>query len=279
MRYQSRVSEIANPHDLTHLSRAETRLSVVLARPKRIAILCVVALAGLCWISLGFIAAGSETWAVQIWAMLCRPAAAGDWSDLAIVAPMWAAMTLAMMLPTAGPMILTYAEIADTAARKDERVVSPLVLTAGYVAVWLGFALVATILQATLTRAALLDAGQAGVMLAGGIFVLAGLYQFSPLKHACLTQCQRPFPFFFSRWTTLPAGVFQLGLRQGLYCLGCCWAMMLLMFAVGVMNVIWMAGLGMIMTIEKMTATPRFAHVAGVAFMAIGAGLVVSGLV
>ena len=273
------MSEIAHPHDLTHLSAAETRLSAVLARPKRIAIICVVALAGFGWIALGFIAAGSDTWAVQVWAMLCRPAGAGDWSDLAVVAPMWAAMTLAMMLPTAGPMILTYSEIADTAARKDEPVVSPLVLTAGYVAVWLGFALVATVLQAMLTRAALLDAGQAGVVLAGGIFVLAGLYQFSPLKRACLTQCQRPFPFFFSRWTTRTGGVFRLGLRQGLYCLGCCWAMMLLMFAVGVMNVIWMAGLGMVMAVEKMTATLRFARVVGAAFVAIGAGLVVSGLV
>ena len=95
----------------------------------------------------------------------------------------------------------------------------------------------------------------AGALFSGALFVGAGLYQFSALKHACLTLCQRPFPFFFANWTTEPRGVFRLGLRQGLYCLGCCWAMMLVMFAVGAMNVVWMAALGIVMTVEKMTAT------------------------
>ena len=124
-------------------------------------------------------------------------------------------MTLAMMLPTAGPMILTYAEIADTAARKREPVVSPLILTAGYVAVWLGFALAAASLQWVLARAGLLDGGSVGRLVGGTIFLGAGLYQFSALKQACLTLCQRPFPFFFSNWTTERSGVLRLGLRQG----------------------------------------------------------------
>ena len=107
-------------------------------------------------------------------------------------------MVLAMMLPTAGPMILTYAEIADTAARKRETVVSPIVLTAGYVAVWLGFALAAAVLQTSLPQAALLGPTMraASPWFAGAIFLFAGGYQFSSLKHACLTRCQRPFPFF-----------------------------------------------------------------------------------
>ena len=169
-----------------------------------------------------------------------------------------------MMLPTAGPMILTYAEIADTAARKREPAASPLVLTAGYVAVWLGFALAATALQFALTQPALLDAGRGeSRWLAGAIFIGAGLYQFSALKQACLTLCQRPFPFFFANWTAEPRGVFRLGLRQGLYCLGCCWALMLVMFAVGAMNVVWMAALGVVMTIEKMTTTARFSRCRG----------------
>jgi len=189
------------------------------------------------------------------------------------------AMTLAMMLPAAGPMILTYAEIADTAARKREPVVSTLVLTAGYVAVWLGVALVAASLQFTLARAGLLDGGSVGRLIGGTIFLGAGLYQFSAFKQACLTICQRPFPFFFSNWTTETSGVFQLGMRQGLVCLGCCWAMMLVMFAVGAMNVVWMAGLGVLMTIEKLTTTPRFSEIVGFAFVSIGFGMVVSSVV
>ena len=107
-----------------------------------------------------------------------------------------------------------------------------------------------------LTRLALIDAGMAPAsgLFSGAIFIAAGVYQFTPLKHACLTQCQRPFPFFFAHWQTTASGVFRLGLTQGLYCLGCCWAMMLVMFAVGVMNVVWMAALGMVMTIEKIGA-------------------------
>jgi predicted metal-binding membrane protein len=86
--------------------------------------------------------------------------------------------------------------------------------------------------------------------------------------------CQRPFPFFFANWTTATRGVFVLGLRQGLYCFGCCWALMLVMFAAGSMNVLWMAALGALMTIEKLTTTVRFSRALGVAFIAIGIALV-----
>ena len=110
-----------------------------------------------------------------------------------------------------------------------------------------------------LAHAGLLDGGKAGTLVGGMIFVGSGLYQFSALKQACLTKCQRPFPFFFANWTTEASGVLRLGLRQGLTCLGCCWAIMLLMFAVGAMNVVWMAALGVLMTIEKMTTTANSA--------------------
>ena len=154
----------------------------------------------------------------------------GSWgaSGFALVALMWGAMALAMMLPSAAPMILTYAEIADTAARKGETIVTPFALAAGYTVIWLGFALVATLAQFAFTRAALIDAGMASVsgLFSGAIFIAAGAYQFTALKDACLRQCQNPFPFFFTHWETTARGVFRLGVRQGIYCLGCCWAMM-----------------------------------------------------
>jgi predicted metal-binding membrane protein len=180
------------------------------------------------------------------------------------------------MLPSAGPMILTYADIAETAARKGEPIVSPLLIAAGYSLVWLGFAAVATLAQFVFTRAALLDTGMASAsgLFSGAIFIAAGLYQFSALKHACLRQCRLPFPFFFAHWQTTARGVFRLGLQQGLYCLGCCWAMMLVMFAVGVMNVIWMAALGIVMTLEKIASGSRFTYVAGAALIAVGVAFV-----
>jgi predicted metal-binding membrane protein len=269
MRYWFMVTDFAHDQRLTHLSESETRLSGALARPRRIAFACVVVFTAAGWMAIAMMSAGPISWQA-----LCRPAAAGGWSGLSLAAPMWIAMTLAMMLPTAGPMILTYAEIADTAARKREPVVSPLVLTAGYVAVWIGFAVAAALLQFVFASAGLLDAGKLSLLIGGTVFVGAGLYQFSTLKQACLALCQRPFPFFFANWTTTRSGVMGLGLRQGMACLGCCWAMMLLMFAVGAMNVVWMAGLGVVMTIEKLSAGSRFSKVLGVAFFAIGLGMV-----
>ncbi|HTQ83208.1 MAG TPA: DUF2182 domain-containing protein, partial [Pseudolabrys sp.] len=164
------------------------------------------------------------------------------------------------------------------AARKGERIVTPLMLAAGYAAVWLGFAAAATVTQLALTRAALLNSGLAAAsgLFAGAIFIAAGLYQFSALKQACLNQCRHPFPFFFSNWATTPRGVFRLGLKQGVFCVGCCWAMMLVMFAVGVMNVVWMAGLGIVMAIEKIGTGRWFTRAVGIALILAGLAFVLS---
>jgi predicted metal-binding membrane protein len=214
--------------------------------------------------------------------VLCRPSSTGPTAAQAgLVFAMWCAMALATMLPTAGPMILTYAELAETAARKGEPAASPLWLIAGYVAVWFGVAAPFAALQVLLARLSLLDPAMATAspLFSGAALIGAGCYQFSALKHACLTQCQRPFRFFFANWTEQPGGVLRLGLRQGLYCLGCCWAMMLVMFAVGVMNVVWMAMLGVIMTIEKLGTTPRFSRTLGVVFIGVGAAFIVSAMI
>ncbi len=264
------MSEAAD-RDPTHLPPAASRLGAAFARPKVLAAVCVLALAGLGWLALGLIYSGMSAYDALCQA-LTMPHGAWGARGFAIVASMWSAMTLAMMLPSAAPMILTYAEIADTAARKGERIVSPFVLAAGYTSVWLGFAVLATLAQFAVTRAALIDSAMqsASGLFSGAIFIGAGVYQFSALKHACLKQCQGPFPFFFANWATTPRGVFRLGVRQGLYCLGCCWAMMLVMFAVGVMNVIWMAGLGMVMTFEKIGTGKRLTYTVGVALIAGG---------
>ncbi len=277
------MSEAAD-HELSHLPPAAGRLGAVFARPKVLAVICVVALAGLGWLYLALLLARMGGTVMPfgnaIVEVLCRPLPDGSWSltGFAIVALMWSAMTFAMMLPSAAPMILTYAEIADTAARKGEQVVSPFMLAAGFMVVWLGFAAAASVAQLALTRAALIEPSMASAsgLFSGAIFIGAGVYQFSALKHACLTQCQHPFPFFFANWATTPRGVFRLGLRQGLYCVGCCWAMMLVMFAVGVMNVVWMAALGMVMTIEKIGTGKRLTHAVGVTLLAVGAAVVVS---
>jgi predicted metal-binding membrane protein len=268
------VSEFVHDQVSTSLSAADTRLSAALVHPKRIALGVVAALTALGWLSLALMSARAPS----LWQVLCQPGGAAGPAGLALAAGMWSAMVLAMMLPTAGPMILTYAEIADTAARKREPVVSPMVLTAGYVMVWLGFALGAAVLQWTLASAGLSLEGALARAGGGALFIGAGLYQFSTLKRACLAVCQRPFPFFFANWTTEPRGVLRLGLTQGLHCLGCCWAMMALMFASGAMNPVWMAALGALMTIEKLATTPRVSEAMGIGFAAAGLALLASAL-
>ena len=170
----------------------------------------------------------------------------------AALAAMWALMAVAMMLPTAAPMIRTYCDIAETAAARGMAVVNPLVLVAGYLAVWLGAAILFAGL--TLMVAGRVGPGRAGpeaVALSSAVLAVAGLYQLSPLKHACLKKCREPFATLFARWSLRSGDIFRLGVGQGMWCLGCCWAMMLVMFAVGVMNVFWMALLSVFMLAEK----------------------------
>jgi predicted metal-binding membrane protein len=253
-----------------------------LARPKVLAIGCIAVLVAAGWIYLALTLAGMS--GVTALEVLCRPmfGTSGVGPEQALLLfVMWCAMALAMMLPTAIPMILTYADLGATAAAKGEPAASPLILTAGYILVWLGTAVVLAALQLALARLALIDSGMqsASPLFSGAVFVAAGAYQFSALKRACVTQCQHPFRFFFANWTAEPRGVFRLGVRQGIYCLGCCWAMMVLMFAMGVMNVLWIAVLGAIMTIEKVNTTTRFSHALGVVFIGVGAVFIASSVI
>lgn len=241
------------------------RIGEAFARPRMLAVACIVMLTGLGWLYCGV-----EIGRSSGFVLLCRPINAGV-RDFALVASMWCAMTFAMMLPSAGPMILTYTEIAETAAGKGMRVVSPLVLASGYLSIWILFSVAAAFAQVLFANSL---APVAIGPLSGALVIGAGLYQFTPLKQACLNHCQRPFPFFFANWKTTQRGVFQLGLKQGVYCLGCCWAIMAVMLAVGAMSVIWMAALAVVMTIEKMSSGKRFSQLAGVALILAGAAII-----
>ena len=173
------------------------------------------------------------------------PAAAGG---ILVLWAMWTLMATATMLPSAAPMVRTYCEIADTAAAKQEAVAHPLVLVAGYLTVWLAAALAFAAATAALSGPA---AAPTSGFVAPAALAVAGLYQFSGLKQACLDKCRNPFTILFARWSSKPSRIFRLGTEQGLWCLGCCWALMLVMFAVGVMNIFWMALIGLFAAVEK----------------------------
>jgi len=166
---------------------------------------------------------------------------------------MWFLMSVAMMLPSAAPLLRTYCEIADTARASGKTVVHPFWLVFGYLCVWLSAAVCFAGVNVAMSA---MGKGEGMVSPAAGpvsaaVLVLAGAYQFSGLKDACLTKCQNPFPTLFANWSFSARPIFKLGAMQGVWCLGCCWALMLVMFSVGVMNVLWMALLCAFTAIEK----------------------------
>ena len=166
---------------------------------------------------------------------------------------MWWIMMVAMMLPSATPTVLLFAAIN----RKQRDIGNPYVATSvfavGYLAAWGGFSLVAVMLQWAFERTHLLSSTLAGanVILAGLLLLAAGVYQLTPLKHACLRRCRSPLAFLVTHWRRGPRGALRVGLEHGAYCVGCCWSLMGLLFFGGVMNLYWIVGLALFVFVEK----------------------------
>ena len=176
--------------------------------------------------------------------------------DFAMNFMMWAVMMVAMMLPTAGPMILMYARIAGSRSAASALWVH--MFAVGYLAVWTTFSAVATIAQALLLRASIIgNALRFAPAVAGVVLVATGIYQLSPLKMSCLRRCQSPLSFFMTRWRDGAAGAFRMGLQHGAFCVGCCWLLMALLFVAGVMNLAWTAVITAFVLVEKLLPYPR----------------------
>ena len=163
--------------------------------------------------------------------------------DVALLFVMWAVMMVAMMVPAAAPMILTFAMV-QRKRREQARVSVPTaVFLLGYLVVWTAYALVAALAQWRLHEADLLSSmATTGARLGGGLLFVAGVFQWTPLKQACLAKCRSPLSFIMSEWREGRSGAFVMGMRHGAYCATCCWALMALLFVAGVMNLLWSAG-------------------------------------
>jgi predicted metal-binding membrane protein len=191
---------------------------------------------------------------------------------------MWLLMMVAMMLPSATPMILTYARFAR-GVREQGKVLAPTALFAGvYLAVWAGFSLAAAGLQTVLVQSGAVSAASLALgepRIAGALLIAAGLYQLTPLKRVCLENCRSPLSFLVRLWRPTWAGTVRLGLLHGLYCLGCCWLIMALLFVGGVMSLAWVAVLAVIVLIEKVAPGGRqIGTIAAGVAMFVGAALV-----
>jgi predicted metal-binding membrane protein len=187
---------------------------------------------------------------------------------------MWSAMMAAMMMPGASPMIAAFATINRRRRERSAPYVPTAVFLLGYVIAWTGFSILATALQWLLQMTGLLTTmmQSASYAWSAALFFAAGLYQFSPLKERCLTYCRSPDGFILSEWRDGGLGAMVMGLRHGLFCMGCCAGLMLLLFAVAVMDLRWVAALTALVTAEKLLPGPAFWRVA------IGAGLLAASL-
>jgi len=167
---------------------------------------------------------------------------------------MWGVMMVAMMLPSALPMVLTFAAVTRNRQRLGRPYVPTMVFVSGYLVVWCAFSGIITVGQWLLHRHALLSASMAttSTIFGGVLLIGAGVFQFTSLKQRCLTRCRGTLEFILTRWREGRQGAFRMGLEHGTFCTGCCWALMVLLFVAGVMNILWIAALTLLVCLEKM---------------------------
>jgi predicted metal-binding membrane protein len=182
------------------------------------------------------------------------------WGDFALMFWMWVVMMVAMMLPSAAPMILLHARVYRTSVTTPHALAPTAVFASGYVVAWVAFSVVATSLQWGLERGALVSATMVSTspLLGGVLLLVAGIYQWTPYKRACLRYCRSPVQFVATHWRRGTAGAFYMGLEHGAFCVGCCWALMGLLFLGGVMNFLWIAVIAFFVLLEKVV--PRGAQ-------------------
>jgi predicted metal-binding membrane protein len=176
-------------------------------------------------------------------------------------------MTIAMMTPTFLRWLVVFADLAPSRGGRFARLRRAAALTAGYLAAWLGYSLAAAAVQGILQGGGWLRDGRLASAIGGALLILAGAFQFAPIKRACLAHCRNPLSFFLARWRGGPGGGFRLGAVHGAYCLGCCWLLMATGLAMGVMNIAWMAVLTVLIAAEQVL--PHGERVAG----ALGLGM------
>ena len=262
-------------------------LEAVLRRDRAVVIAALAIITALAWADLVWLA--NDMWMdgmdmtgfrmIPAGRGLMMPASA-PWQpiEFGYVFAMWIAMMIGMMTPSVAPMVLIYARVGRQAASSGRPFAATAWFASGYLLAWTMFSLAATAAQWALERAALLTPmmENSSSLLGGIVLIAAGLYQWTPIKDACLAYCQAPLVFIMRHggFRREPAGALALGFRHGFYCIGCCWALMVLLFVGGVMNLFWIAALAILVLVEKVLPFGKLiARLAGIAFIAYGAWL------
>jgi predicted metal-binding membrane protein len=275
---------VRSPSSVAGLSTPSTAstLSTLTRRDRVLISTCLVLITALAWAYLVHLdrqMSSSMEYGTRMAAMgmtMDMPWAA---ADVFFTFAMWAVMMVGMMAGTAAPVLFLFAAMrAGRGGHGMRRAV--LMFGLGYITAWVGFSACAALAQWALHEAAMLSPAMvaSSPILAGGILITAGAYQLTPFKGACLTQCRSPLGFLMTNWRDGMKGALQMGWRHGVYCLGCCWALMCVLFVVGVMNLAWVAALTVFVLIEKIgPAGALVARIAG-AMMIVAGILFVAGI-
>ena len=254
------------------MESSDAVMTAILKRDRVVVLIAIGLLATLAWAYVLWLAmrmnATQEMSAMDIGTMIGPGVAQWTTGQFLFALAMWTVMMVGMMTPSVAPMILIYAQVARRADATRQPFSSSIWFAGGYLFVWVLFAAGATSAQYELERAALLSpilASKSAIF--GAVTLLAaGIYQWLPLKGACLSQCRAPLSFVQRHGGFQPSGFasLRLGALHGVFCLGCCWALMILLFAFGIMNVLWIAGLTIFVLLEKTVPAGRlFSRAAG----------------
>ena len=229
-----------------------TALERVVRMDRAIVMISLVVLSAAAWAYTGYLAWKMEGMEMgtemampqmQTWALV----------ELVLLFVMWTVMMVAMMVPSAAPMVLMFANVQRRRQQQQRPFVPTSVFLIGYLVVWMVFSIIATLAQWGLHTAALLSPMMISTssLLGGVLLLVAGIFQWTPLKHACLKHCRSPLGFITAEWRAGTWGALIMGLWHGSYCTGCCWALMALLFVAGVMNLFWVALIAVFVLVEK----------------------------
>ena len=260
--------------------RSPSPVAALPGRDRLLISTCIILITAVAWVYLVHLdrqmssSTAYETMMAQMGMTMDRPWTA---ADVFFTFVMWAVMMVGMMSGAAAPVLLLFAAAARSRTRERDLPLAPVMFGLGYITVWVGFSACAAVAQWALHQAAMLSPTMTASSphLAGVILIAAGAYQLTPVKGACLAHCRSPLGFLMTNWRDGTLGALRMGVRHGAYCLGCCWALMCVLFVVGVMNLVWVAALTGFVLLEKAgPAGTVAARVAGVAMLIVGVFLI-----
>lgn len=258
-----------------HAITGETRLERLLRRDRAIVLACLVALVLVAWLYLARLAGDMARGDMSLMGMASSGMMTTQpWTatTFGLMLAMWWVMMIGMMIPSAAPAILIFARAQRQQLADEDPVLRTLLFTLGYLLAWLAFSAVATTLQWALGELALLTPMMRTTtpVLGAILFCSAGVYQLTPLKHACLTHCRSPLHFLAEHWRSGSRGAIRMGASHGAYCVGCCWILMALLFIGGVMNLVWVVAIAAFVLLEKVIPRGRWVtHASGILMIAV----------